>query len=61
MNPKSFNLYVGKLVKIKALGNVCFENMLLSIKKIFFCESLVKYIEIFIYSNRAMLFAKFLK
>ncbi len=61
MDPKSFNLYVGKLVNIKALGNVCFEKMLLPIKKIFFCESLVKYIGIFIYSNRAMLFARFLK
>ena len=61
MNPKSFNLYVGKLVNIKALGNVCFENMLLPIIYIFFCESLVKYIGILIYSNRAMLFARFLK
>ena len=61
MDPKSFNLYVGKLVNIKALGNVCSENMLLPIKKIFFCEPLVKYIEIFIYSNMAMLFARFLK
>ena len=61
MNPKSFNLYVGKLVNIKALGNVCFENMLLPIKKYFFCKPLVKYIEIFIYGNKIMLFARFLK
>ncbi len=62
MNTKSFNLYVGKLVNIKALGNVCFEKMLLPIKKIFFCESLVKYYnEILLYSNKAVLFARFLK
>ena len=61
MNPKLFNLYVGKLVNIKALGNVCFEKMLLFIKKIFFCGPLVKYIEILVYSNMTMLFAGFLK
>ena len=56
MNPKSFNLYVGKLVNIKALGNVCSENMLKQIKKIFFCEPLVKYIDILEYSNNTILF-----
>ena len=61
MNPKLFNLYVGKLVNIKALGNVCSKNMLLPIKKIFFCEPSIKYIEILTYSNKAMIFAGFLK
>ncbi len=61
MNPKSFNLYVGKLVNIKALGNVCSENMLKQIKKIFFCELLIKYIDILEYSNNIMLFARFFK
>ena len=46
MDPKSFNLYVGKLVNIKTLGNICSKNRLLPIKNIiFFCESLVKYNE----------------
>ncbi len=61
MNPKSFNLYIGKLVNIKALGKVCSKNMLLLIKKIIFCEPSIKYIEISIYSNKTMLFAIFLK
>ena len=61
MNPKSFNLYIGKLVNIKALGNICFEKRLLFVKKIFFCGPLVKYIEILVYSNMTMLFAGFLK
>jgi len=61
MNPKPFNLYFGKLLNTKLLGKVHSENMLLFLKKIFFCEPLLKYIEIFIYSNMAMLFARFLK
>jgi len=61
MDPKLFNLYVGKLVNIKALGNICSKNMLLPIKYYFFCEPLVKYNEILLYSNKPVLFARFLK
>jgi len=40
MDPKSFNLYVGKLVNIKVLGNVCSKSMLLPIKNIIFFVNL---------------------
>jgi len=60
-NHKLFNLYFSKLLDTKALSNVKVENMLMFLKKIFFCEPLVKYIEISIYSNMTMLFTGFLK
>ncbi len=58
MDPKSFNLYVGKLVNIKALGNICSKNMLLPIKNIIFFVNLWSnimkyyYIVIFLYCLR---------
>jgi hypothetical protein len=61
MNPKLFNLYFGKLLDKKALGNVNPEDTLLFLKKIFFFGPLVKYIEILLYSNKAVLFERFLK
>jgi len=61
MNPKLFNLYFSKLLDTKALGNVNPEDMLLFLKKYFYCEPLVKYIKILPYSNKAVLFERFLK
>ena len=61
MNPKSFNLYVGKLVNIKVLGNVSSENMLLPIKNITFFANLCLNISELLYNNRTVLFVRFLK
>ncbi len=60
-NHKLFNLFFGKLLDTRALGNLKVENMLLFLKNfLFFCEPLGKYIGISIYSNITMLFAGFL-
>jgi hypothetical protein len=61
MEPKSFNLHVGKLVNIKALGNICSKNMLLPIKNIIFFvnfwSNIMKYyyMVIFLYCLRDFL------